>query len=476
MNNKLPSKKKISTIILPVLFGFMLFISCSILDSNKEGKYDIEGVVEDAGSFSRIPGAMVSLIQNGKTVKVTETNQNGEFKFMGVVEGDYTIEQSATGFRETVTDLFSLSDNFSESYYAALMTVDQSITIPISHISGRFFDQNGSALRNASISISAQNESLTNGFFATTTTDSYGRFAIGAIPLTVPGSSQNMITSFKVRIIPENGAPMVISNISLLNDRIQIFNLVMETKAIDDILIFRDTFSESGQWTSSGLWNRIASNSNISNSAYPTYVKLAPNDKSGGKLPDAHHGNHYYWYGSPTTGNFIGSQSESDYQLSGGTSKSAHSGTLTSKLITLPNSSEMALQFWTWFEIESVNPNASGYDIMEIQIILVDENNKVETLGRINPFSDPLQENRAAIPFTSGGFNVAPVWTLIESDLSDFAGKNIRLRFHFNTVDTYYNGFRGWIIDDIRILDQIQVQSKLRIGTSTEALKRTREF
>lgn len=476
MKNTFPSKKKISTVIISMLLGSILILSCSILDSNKGSKYDIEGIVEDAGTFTRIPGAMVSLIQNGKTVKVAETNQQGEFKFIGVVEGDYTLEQSATGFRQTVTDAFSLSDSFSESYYAALLTVDQSITIPISHISGRLFDQNGSPLRNASISISAQIESLTNGYFATTTTDSYGRFAIGAIPLTVPGSSQNMITSFKVRIIPENGAPMVISNVTLMNDRMQIFNRVMDTVSVDDILIFRDTFSEAGQWTATGFWNRVASNSNISNSAYPNYVKLAPNDKSEGRLPNAYNGSHYYWYGNPATGNFIGFQSESDFQLSGGTSKSAHSGTLTSKLITLPNSPDMALQFWTWFEIESVNPNASGYDIMEIQVILTDENNKIETLGRINPFSDPLQENRAAIPFTSGGFNAAPVWTLIESDLSAFAGKNIRLRFHFNTVDTYYNGFRGWIIDDIRILDQIQVQSKLRDGTSIEALKRTREF
>lgn len=476
MKNTFLFKKKISTIIVSMLLGSTLFISCSILDSNDKAKYDIEGVVEDAGSFTRIPGAMVSLIKNGETIKVAETNMNGEFKFMGIVEGDYTLQQNATGFRNTLTEVFTLSESFKDNYYAALMTVDQSITNPLSHISGKFMDPTGKPFRNASISISAQNESLTNGYFATTVSDSEGRFAIGAISLTEPGNSQNVITSFKIRIIPVDGAPMIISNVSLINDRVQIYNKVIESKPIDDVSIFRDTFVEANQWTTTGLWNRIASNSNITNNAFPTYVKLAPNDKSEGILPNAHHGNHYYWYGDPSTGNFIGSQIDNDSQHSGGTSKSAHSGTMTSKIISIPNSSEIALQFWTWFEIESVNPNASGYDIMEIQVVLVEESNKTETLGRINPFSDPIFENRSALPFTSGGFNTAPVWTLIETDVSKFSGKDIRLRFHFNTIDTYYNGFRGWIIDDVRIIDQVEVQSKLRKGTSTMNKQRTREF
>ena len=42
-------------------------------------------------------------------------------------------------------------------------------------------------------------------------------------------------------------------------------------------------------------------------------------------------------------------------------------------------------------------------------------------------------------------------WTLYTIDLSDYAGSIIRLRFGFNTVSNWYNGFNGFFVDDIKV-------------------------
>jgi hypothetical protein len=36
-------------------------------------------------------------------------------------------------------------------------------------------------------------------------------------------------------------------------------------------------------------------------------------------------------------------------------------------------------------------------------------------------------------------------------DLSAYANSTIRIRFHFSTADRYYNGFQGWLVDDISL-------------------------
>jgi hypothetical protein len=42
-------------------------------------------------------------------------------------------------------------------------------------------------------------------------------------------------------------------------------------------------------------------------------------------------------------------------------------------------------------------------------------------------------------------------WHESAIDLSPYAGSTIRVRFHFDTLDARYNGFRGWYVDDVRI-------------------------
>lgn len=132
-------------------------------------------------------------------------------------------------------------------------------------------------------------------------------------------------------------------------------------------------------------------------------------------------------------------------------------GYMISPEINLTTQSEASLSFWTWFEIESVNPNQYGYDIMEI--IVMETGGTETSLGRLNPYSDPILDDRAALPFTSGGFNKAPLWVMTEYNLTDFVGQTIQLKFEFRTVDGLYNGFRGWFVDNVLVTDKAPLKS-----------------
>ena len=104
-----------------------------------------------------------------------------------------------------------------------------------------------------------------------------------------------------------------------------------------------------------------------------------------------------------------------------------NSGYLTSPPITIP-STGYALQFWYRYQTEGPGLH---WDQRWVQIS-VDG----------GPYTNLLQL-----------FDDPPdVWLLSPSiDLSRYAGKNIRIRFLFETIDGVLNGFAGWYIDDVAI-------------------------
>ena len=217
---------------------------------------------------------------------------------------------------------------------------------------------------------------------------------------------------------------------------------------------FSDGFETESGWTGTGFWNRSTllnqSNQPINNAAFPAFVDAAVGDASGGKLPSPRTGSYAFWYGNPSQGNYLGTQAAGDLPGSGGTSTAPNSGYLASPVITLPlaTGTTLALGFDTWWEIESVNP--STFDIMRVAVVDV-ATNTVTSLGVLNPPADPTSAHPTSTPLTSGGFNAPPAWTTISQDLSAFRGKTIRLLFTFETRDVLYNGFRGWLIDNISI-------------------------
>ena len=123
---------------------------------------------------------------------------------------------------------------------------------------------------------------------------------------------------------------------------------------------------------------------------------------------------------------------------------------MTSREIDLASAINPVLRFWSWWEIEGANPNDTGFDLMTVEI-LTDGGETFAELIKLNPYSDPVVENRNDKPYTSAGFFKAPVWTFYEANLSEYVGQYVMLRFRFDTVDSMYNGFRGWFIDKLSV-------------------------
>ena len=42
-------------------------------------------------------------------------------------------------------------------------------------------------------------------------------------------------------------------------------------------------------------------------------------------------------------------------------------------------------------------------------------------------------------------------WVKHSFDLRPYVGSQVRIRFHFDTVDTFANDYRGWYIDDVAV-------------------------
>jgi hypothetical protein len=314
---------------------------------------------------------------------------------------------------------------------------------PVGGISGRVTDESGSPLEGAWVGVSGGEQ--TNGVFRSTTTGADGTYALSGITLVdADGSS---ITAFAVIASADQYDTETLSGIQI-SDGQTVANVDFQLAlSIGTEVVFEDGFEEGLAWSTSGFWNRTQGG--IPNQAYPTYVTSAPDDESGGVLPSEPSGDWFAWFGT-AQGNYMGEQDPLDSPLSGGLSTEPQWGELISPSISVPGSGSYVLDFKTWFEVESENPNEFGFDIMTVAVEVV-SSGEIFELARLNPSVDPELENRAAIPFTSGGFNRRPIVSPVTLDLSEYAGLTIRILYAFDTIDELYNGFRGWVIDDVLV-------------------------
>jgi hypothetical protein len=319
------------------------------------------------------------------------------------------------------------------------------------------------------VTVTIDGGAQTNGVFASTVTAGDGTYAIYGIP--VFDTNGQPIPSFRLRASKPGFLTATLPPVTVAANQTQTspstdFDLVPSGGGGD---AYRDDFESDSGWAGTGFWHRQL-NANILNQAVPDYVTLPPGDASGGRIPDAFSGTHSWWYGSPNTGNYIGVQISDDGPLSGGTSTEANMGTLTSPPINISGVANPELTFMAWFEIESVAPNADGFDLMIVSAST--DGDTFTELARLNPFADPTVDNRNALAYTSGGFNQPANWVPAIVDLSDFAGGSVWLRFEFNTMDHLYNGFRGWFIDDVSI--HATTGGSIEAGAAGLRLPRTR--
>ena len=156
------------------------------------------------------------------------------------------------------------------------------------------------------------------------------------------------------------------------------------------------------------------------------------------------------WFGDATTGTFCGTDFTpvSQTSLDGCTSLEAQQGDLTSPTFSLLGQTSAVLTFDSWWEIEAVE--GQSYDVMSVEYS-TDGGNTWTTAGTLNPAS--ATNGAANQDFTSGGgIEVPGVWQPYSVDLSGAANaSSVMVRFDFNTIDDLYNGFRGWLLDDVKV-------------------------
>jgi hypothetical protein len=154
-----------------------------------------------------------------------------------------------------------------------------------------------------------------------------------------------------------------------------------------------DVESGINDWTATGLWHQVDEN-------------ISP-------YPESHSWSHSWWYGQDVTGNY--------------NTGSANSGDLTSPPVYIP-ASGYYLRFWYWYQTEAYSPL---HDQRWVQISV--DGGPFTNVQQLH--SDPMNE-----------------WLQNQAiDLSAYAGNVIQVRFHFDTIGSTFNNYRGWYLDDIQI-------------------------
>lgn len=146
-------------------------------------------------------------------------------------------------------------------------------------------------------------------------------------------------------------------------------------------------------WDASGLWHITERDSAISN--------------------------HSFWYGQESSGN---------YDTFSNGIRMKNYGYLTSPKISLSGVTNPKFYFMSRFQVEPYD--SVNYDNMWVQISTDNE------LTWINLLKISGAEE---------------TWNPVTIDLSEYSGNTIRIRFYFTTVDSYYNEYEGWYIDDVKI-------------------------
>ncbi|MBI5058866.1 IPT/TIG domain-containing protein [candidate division KSB1 bacterium] len=211
-----------------------------------------------------------------------------------------------------------------------------------------------------------------------------------------------------------------------------------------------DFESGGADWTTSGFFHVIADpqTHEVRNPLINPGMVSLPDE---GFLPAAHSGNHSLWYGEDVTGSFIGADFDTiQASHSGGTSQLANTGWAISPELDLTTATEPVLTFWTWWEIEGVD--VPWFDMMFVEASTDGGLNWLPVgSGSLNPLDD-VNAN-AHVGYSSGGVGETGAWVHHAFLLTGLAGGHGWIRFRFDTVDPLYNGFRGWIIDDIAVTD-----------------------
>ena len=479
-----------------------------------------------ATSSLRALSSSIVVVTDSEGNLVTSDLEPGTYSILvsiGTVSVTFTLVVGEDNAGDSMSIIAPLV--ISEDVDGGVVAVDLSGEGLFVSLSGTVFDADG-PVADAQLSISGGDE--TNGAVATGFSDAEGNYTL---TFNVALAKLAAISEGRIRVHAEGYLPYVATvsdeleingtsafsglNFELIprEDEITVFYSEDFEQSVDGscgswteyVLQESDYSEEPEEWAGPGvgaaavavapvaddtLWNSHTAGEGIINQAFlDGLVVMAPNDSSEGAVPDPE-SNIACWYGddvtgTATTGNFMGEADENPQDsLNGGDSLTYNAGAIVSPEIDLTNiEGSVSLSFDTWWEIESVNPNENGFDLMTVEYNLGDGEGW-QTLIRLNPLTDPVTEpvadpgiedeyvvaaaepfdevfdeqyhSRASLPYSNTGFNRAPRWIAHEPvPLDTLVGNFVTLRFVFRTQDGLYNGFRGWMLDNIRITDEV---------------------
>lgn len=387
-------------------------------------------------------------------------DENGALDITGLAPGLYYVEVSTNGV--IAYQVINIVDGNAVVLFSVVIPVSCNLDICegvdaiVGSLSGQVYADDG-PIEGAQVSLGT---SATNGAYATTQTDAEGNYSLN---FNVSAEFADELADSTLRVSAP-GYVTVSRSIAVANGAASGANVELVELTESGDVIWRETFESNSltrdAWQISGgdgetRWRYLMGGHGIANTLHGSHVQAAPGDQSEGKLPQPLEGQVSYWYGDAANGNFIGEQDlEGSQPFDGGLSMNDNDGMLESPAVDLSQvSAPIRLSFKTWWEIESVNPNENGFDLMVIQVS-TDGGESFTDLARLNPLADPESSlERAPIPYSNTGFNKPPVAVQQEPvSLDAVAGESdVRLRFFFSTQDALYNGFRGWVLDDVVI-------------------------
>ena len=200
-------------------------------------------------------------------------------------------------------------------------------------------------------------------------------------------------------------------------------------------------------WSFGGKWHIQNQPQSISvvNGINPQLVTLP----DAGSLPAAFGGTHNAWFGDASTGTYCGTDWNTVSQSSkdGCTSSVGYVGDLTSPSFDLSTATSAIVTFESWYEIEAFLPSFDD----QLSVLYSTNGGLTWTPAAVlNPADDPgITDDQS---YSNNGLEKSPTWRKYTVNLSAAAGSpNVMVQFEFDTVDEFWNGFRGWAVDNVAV-------------------------
>lgn len=168
-----------------------------------------------------------------------------------------------------------------------------------------------------------------------------------------------------------------------------------------------------------------------------------------GQLPSAYHGASVAWFGDRGSGTFCSSHGAvAQSPKNGCRTQLDQTGSLVSPAFDLAsgNPTSAQVEFWSWWEIEGVH--AHQFDVMTVEYSV--DGSRWQEAGKLNPSNNPAAAHDR--PYTANGVSKPATWHRYVADISGAVGHPaVRLRFRFDSRDENYQGFRGWLVDSVKV-------------------------